>query len=1158
MQIKTFARRCGHLMAFTCVLHLTPWAGAEEMVEIVEEIATRTATASSEFAATQRAANMVNGSGLSGGRHENDGSSKNMWHTTVNPVASSPGAGLPSFPAWSRFDFDAPSQVEELEIWNHNQAGFTNRGFRKTKIYGTADGVNWKPLAQAELKQGGDTSQIVALGAPGTSSAVKSIIIAAESNWGGNVYGLSEVKFCTRKRVAEESAPFPTNLACQPQPYYRHRKDGKAGREVAVKFSGAKLYGAAKAEVTVTGGPAESIPLDAVRGGIGEVRLLLPPGVAVDKASQVSVTISRGGKSISKQLEVPAKRQWTVFVYPHSHVDIGYTQPQDIVAKISVRNLNIGMEVAESSRKLPAGARYVWNPEVTWAVENFLKVATPDEKQRFVKAVDAGEVGLDASYGHLNTSVCSDEELFHYFDYGYRLRRMTKAPVDTMVQVDVPGITWGLGTVAAQAGIKGVIDFPNGFDRRGTINSHFERPFWWVSPDGKSRFLYIQGPRYDLGWVWKISEGKYAPNPCPRPEVPSAYWVQDWPSAVDRIKTNTPSANFIPLSFITQQTDALEKEGLPYDYFTMTWSMSDNSVIDADLPEAVAAWNKEYAYPRLEIASASRIVSAYIEKFGNVIPERRGDLTEYWTDGLGSDALRTGYNRHSKERLIQAEILHSMIRGTKEANSFNEATSEAWRQVNLGSEHTWGYYKPEHPLAKQIEATKSSYFEAAKAQSEKILTDTLAAGSQPGAGAINVFNALSWNRTDVVELPAGVAGLQDASGTTVPVQKLSTGKTVFLATDVPSLGSKSWKTTAAGSAAPSAFKLTATTLENELVKVEINPATGDVAHLIEKRTGHDFVDPQSPYAVNSFRYLQGGNPASKALPPTNVRILPGDDGPVVASLKIESDAPGCNKLVREVRLTAGSARVDFLDTVDKVSTRYKEGIHFGFAFNVPDGRIRMDIPWGVMEPEKDQMPGSNKNWLAYQRWMDVSNGDRGITWSGIEAPIVEIGDITANLLGGVRGSEKWRKTIAPTQTFFSWALNNHWHTNFPLEQGGVIPFRYAVKPHGAFDPVESNRFGMEVHRPMLAVDAQFAQPSKAPVALDNSRIVVSTLKPLADGVSLLRLRSLSDKPEALQLSFPGGVPKELRICGGDDAPGALAPTTQTMLPYGCLSLWVKW
>ena len=100
--------------------------------------------------------------------------------------------------------------------------------------------------------------------------------------------------------------------------------------------------------------------------------------------------------------------------------------------------------------------------------------------------------------------------------------------------------------------------------------------------------------------------------------------------------------------------------------------------------------------------------------------------------------------------------------------------------------------------------------------------------------------------------------------------------------------------------------------------------------------------------------------------PSTVR--PGERGPLVASLVIESDAPGCRKLRREVRAVAGLDYVELWDLVDKtrleaksyVSKAGKESVQFGFPFRVPGGQIVLDIPLGMMRPEVDQIPGASE------------------------------------------------------------------------------------------------------------------------------------------------------------------------------------------------------
>ena len=66
----------------------------------------------------------------------------------------------------------------------------------------------------------------------------------------------------------------------------------------------------------------------------------------------------------------------------------------------------------------------------------------------------------------------------------------------------------------------------------------------------------------------------------------------------------------------------------------------------------------------------------------------------------------------------------------------------------------------------------------------------------------------------------------------------------------------------------------------------------------------NLADPASGHAINDYLYLIGDDLAGlKTSGPATMTVK--ENGPLVASLLVESDAPGCYKLRREVRLTAG-------------------------------------------------------------------------------------------------------------------------------------------------------------------------------------------------------------------------------------------------------------
>lgn len=105
------------------------------------------------------------------------------------------------------------------------------------------------------------------------------------------------------------------------------------------------------------------------------------------------------------------------------------------------------------------------------------------------------------------------------------------------------------------------------------------------------------------------------------------------------------------------------------------------------------------------------------------------------------------------------------------------------------------------------------------------------------------------------------------------------------------------------------------------------------------------------------------------------------------------------------------------------------------------------------------------------------------------------------------------------------ALNNHWHTNFPLQRGGTIRFRYGILPHGAYDPVTAQRFALGTTQPLIVVPAARNPLDNPLLSIDNPRVFLSTIKPSRDGRAvILRLRSLSDV-EAVRISGPSQGPE---------------------------------
>ncbi len=347
---------------------------------------------------------------------------------------------------------------------------------------------------------------------------------------------------------------------------------------------------------------------------------------AADRERTLNVDIEVGGDKVaSRTMTLKPARKLTVYILPHSHTDIGYTAIQTDIEEKQINNLLQGLadarRTAELSRRarVSSGTSRCSGPP-TCSCSDF----AGQQRDEFLDAVKRGQVALNGMYLNELTGLCRPEELVRLFRYATQLGERTGVPVDSAMISDVPGYTWGTVTAMAQAGIKYFSVAPNYFDRIGDILVQWEnKPFWWIGPDGESRVL-----------VWIPFRG-YA-------------HVAHLRQAVAAVRRGV--------------LRGLGERGYPYDIAYMRWAgHGDNAVPDPAICEFVKEWNATHDSPRFIISSTSEAFRAFEQRYGDQLPQVRGDWTPYWEDGAGSSAAETAMNRASSERLAQAETLWAML-----------------------------------------------------------------------------------------------------------------------------------------------------------------------------------------------------------------------------------------------------------------------------------------------------------------------------------------------------------------------------------------------------------------------------------------------------------------------------------------------------------------
>ncbi|MGO9086629.1 MAG: glycoside hydrolase family 38 C-terminal domain-containing protein [Candidatus Sulfotelmatobacter sp.] len=827
-------------------------------------------------------------------------------------------------------------------------------------------------------------------------------------------------------------------------------------------------------------------PISAVlKIGANIFRLPIP---ATDSEATWPVRFEINGKLVeTSAVHVTPVKKRDIYLLSYSHNDIGYTDLQPDVERKQWNNLDQAMRLIRETRDYPADARYKWNLETIWALESYLKRASPAQREEFLADVRQGSIGLSALYANMLTGLANSVEMSHFYDFARRLRTDYHIPMTTAVTSDVPGFNWGVVAAMAQSGVKYFATAPNEADRIGyTLQTWGDKPFYWASQSGQEKVLtWMAGASYSSfheGPLSKLGDEK-----------------------------------------IMKLVRKLDEASYPYEMVQLPYTLSDNGPPDPTLSDFVRQWNERYVTPRLIVATHEQMFQEFEKRYGATLPVVQGDFTPYWEDGAASTAYETALNRAAADRLIQGQVLWAMLSpGPYPAQEYESA----WRNVVFYDEHTWGAHnsieEPDLPFVKQQWEIKRRFAVDADRDSRALLakavhsTADLARNKPP----VDVYNTDSWPRTDIVflapELSAAGDHVVDADGRALRSQRLSTGELAVLVENISPFSAKRLFVEKGEAYSKSGAEVRENTLENDFLVLSVNPQTGSIASLKWKTNGVELVDGTRGAGLNQYLYVLGTDPA-KAQPVSNVRVRVKEQGNLVVSLLVETDAPGAKRYSSEIRLVEGIDRMDLITNLDKSSVREKEGVHIAFPFAVPDAQLRYDVADGVVRPEADQLAGACKNFFSVQSWVDVSNRDYGVTWATPNAPLVEIGSITAE--------QPWLKSIQLSSLIYSYVMNNYWHTNYKADQEGPVTFSYSLLPHAAFTVTDAVKFGVERRQPLIVAVADPSTKPRSPVLLLSSPdVIVSSLKPMASGSWLIYLYNPTGKTQRISFHWADGDP----------------------------------
>jgi alpha-mannosidase len=404
--------------------------------------------------------------------------------------------------------------------------------------------------------------------------------------------------------------------------------------------------------------------------------------------------------------------------------------------------------------------------------------------------------------------------------------------------------------------------------------------------------------------------------------------------------------------------------------------------------------------------------------------------------------------------------------------------------------------------------------------------------------AVMLFNSQSWARTDVVEVeaqlpdPAQNIQVVDGAGKPADAQLISMDKDThrarfLLLTHTPSMGYATYFVSGARNPSPvhSLLKASADTLENEFVRVKIDPQTGCMTSLFDKRSGTESLaaaetDTGGPRNSVCGNLLQTFVDKPKQWDAWNIdadfekqhwdldkadEVKLVESGPLRAVIQIKNHFQN-STFVRDVTVYAGVPRVDV-----KMQAEWHEKhilLKVAFPVSAHSDKATYEIPFGsVQRPTTRNTPAEQAQFeVPAQRWADISDGKHGFS-------LLNDCKYGYDAKGNVLRLSLLRSPVYPD----------------PHADEGHHEFTYSMYPHaGDWKQALTIRQGYELNYKLISLpvgEHQGALPrehSFLQVGADN--VIVSTMKKAEDENALVvRFYEWAGKQGEVTVQLPPGA-----------------------------------
>ncbi len=840
-----------------------------------------------------------------------------------------------------------------------------------------------------------------------------------------------------------------------------------------------------------------------------------------------------------------------IWVVELSHLDIGLTEPPDDIELFAKTHLD---QVLDTLDTVP---EYRWTIESGWQLEHWWAQSTDAERQRMVDRLREGRIVLSAGYGNMQTTRLDFEEFQRAIEYQTSFGREHGVPVRTWYTDDVPGSSFALPGLLAGAGIEYYVGGMNtSFGGRLTRPDHGDRPFWWVGPDGSRVLSWITFNSYAEGFSWGFS----------------------FFDTLDDLYRK-----------LGQKLPEQEEAGYPWPEIMILRGF-DNHYQGLHVRDLVDQWNSTYETPKFRLATADEFLDHMLATRGpDAFPSFSGDFGPAWSASGANTPHTQRMMRDAHRRARAGEGLVGLAAALDGGSLEREARSSLYRKMLESDEHTGAGGWPEYFTPEEMDRNNRihlGYAQDAHAMALDLLdraVDRLVADLSAAGDALVVVNPAGLERDVRVRVALPDALYQQSlrlvdrrDGAELLYQRFDGPREiVFVAPRLPAWGYAVFDLRHEPPQADpqGLLSVTAGSLENDALRVEIDPATGAVTSLYDKQRGRELVDAGAAWAFNelvgAWHSEVSAGAAPTAEPPDSAATEIVTDGPVIAELRVTRQ--GSPQVETIYRLARGGDRLEIENVLDRSLMQYvpesqnSRAYSVALPFDIHDFQIRAESATRFVDPLTDDFERATRfDWYNTEHVLAF--------WDDLAGVELALDNAVAHHFQAMKGLASAGVARADA-TVFSRLVDKQDEYRFedksvgPFEiEPGMPPtnrFVHHVRPVApGFDPARALRFGYEALVP-APVRVLARRPGNLPDAGASMlraegglAVLVASVKPADVGTgTIARVRELAGETVTARL-----VSDVLRIDGAErverdeDGPGEPLPVVGgevelTLEPY---------